>query len=62
MSKDRIYRIIGIILIIISILMLVLISDISKIEAVVSGFCVGIGFGLLTSGENVLVFWKSIVK
>lgn len=56
MSKDKIYSIIGIILIIISILMLVLIPDISGIEAIASGFCLGIGFGLLISGENVFAF------
>ena len=62
MNKDFVCRIIGVFLIIISILMLLLISNISKLETVTSGFFLGLGIGLLASGENVLSYWKSIFK
>jgi hypothetical protein len=42
--------------------MLLLISDISEMLLVVSGFFIGLGLGFLASGENVLSFWKSIFK
>jgi len=60
MSKDKIYRTVGVLFIISSFLILILVSDVSKLGAIVLGFLMGIGFGLLTSGENVLSFWKSI--
>jgi len=41
--------------------MLVLIPDISKIGAIAAGLFLGLGFGLITNGENVLTFWKSIL-
>lgn len=62
MNKDIVCRIIGVLLIMISILMLLLISNISQFGMVTFGFFLGLGFGFLASGENVLSFWKSIYK
>ena len=59
MSKDRIFRLAGVILIIIAVLMLALIPDISKIGAVAAGVLLGLGFGLISDGENAFAFWKS---
>ena len=59
MSKDRIFRLAGVILVIIALLMLALIPDISKLGAVAAGLCLGLGFGLITNGENAFAFWKS---
>jgi len=58
MSKDRIFRLAGVLLMIIGILMLALIPDISKIGAVAAGIFPGLGFGLITNGENAFVFRK----
>ena len=59
MSKDRIFRLAGVVLIIIAILMLVLIPDISKFWAIGAGIFLGLGFNLITNGKNAFVFWKS---
>jgi hypothetical protein len=62
MNKDLVCRIAGVLLVIISILMLILITNISEFESVTAGFFLGLGLGLLASGEKVLSFWKSIFK
>jgi len=59
MSKDRIFRLAGVVLMITGILILVLIPDISKIGSVAAGIFLGLGFGLITNGENAFAFWRS---
>ena len=59
MSKDRIFRLAGVVLMIIAVLMLVLIPDISKFWAIAAGLFLGLGFGLITNGDNAFAFWKS---
>ncbi|MGA7838752.1 MAG: hypothetical protein WB996_12335 [Ignavibacteriaceae bacterium] len=58
MSKDRKYRLIGVVLIITAILILLLFPDISKIATIATGMVLGIGLGLLFKGGNAFSFWK----
>ncbi len=62
MNRDKTCRIIGAFLIIITILILVLNPDIKALPAFISGVFVGVGIGLLTTGENVIFYWKYKIK